>query len=98
VESLTGRLDDVVATLADTRRALHAAGPGPAAFAAHTGGLPGRLGHDLHERWIAVLAARAREAATTAGRISELGEALHTTAQRYAETDEHAARRLRREP
>jgi hypothetical protein len=97
VDSLTGRLDDVAQTLSDTRRTLLAVRPAAVALGADTGGLPGRLGRALHDRWLAVLAARAREAADTAGRVGELGEALHTTAQRYAETDDLAARRLRRE-
>ncbi len=97
MDHLTGLLDDVRATLLDTERLLHVAGPPAAAFGADSGGLPGRLGRALHERCAAVLAARAREAADTAGRIGALGEALRTTSLRYAETDDRAASRLRRE-
>jgi hypothetical protein len=96
VDRLADRLDDVAATLGDTRRTLLAVQPSAAALGADTGGLPGRVGRALHDRWVAVLAARAREAADTAGRVGELGEALRTTTQRYAETDDLAARRLRR--
>jgi hypothetical protein len=97
VDHLTGRLDDVRATLLDTERLLHLAGPPAAAFGADSGGLPGRLGQALHERCSAVLAARAREAADTASRVDVFREALRTTSQRYAETDDRAASRLRRE-
>jgi hypothetical protein len=97
VDGLPDRLDDVAATLTDTRRMLLAGSPSGAVLGADTGGLPGRLGRALHDRWVAVLAARAREAADTAGRVGELGEAVRTTIQRYAETDDLAARRLRRE-
>jgi hypothetical protein len=97
VDNLTGRLDDVHATLLDTERLLHVAGPPAAALGADSGGLPGRLGRALHERCAAVLAARAREAADTASRVGALREALRTTSQRYAESDDRAAARLRPE-
>ncbi len=97
MEHLTGRLDDVRATLLDTERLLRVAGPPAAALGADSAGLPGRLGRALHERCAAVLAARAREAADTASRVGALSDALRTTSQRYADSDDRAASRLRRE-
>lgn len=68
------------------------------AFGAHEAGLPGRVGGELHARWVTVLAARRREAAAVAARVTQLAEDLRTTARQYAETDEAARRRIERGP
>lgn len=68
------------------------------ALGAHEAGLPGRVGDELHARWVAVLAARSREAADAAERVAELAAGLRTTAQQYADTDEAARRRIERGP
>ena len=60
-------------------------------------GLPGRLGRSLHTHWTAVLAARSREAASAATRLSELAAAVRTAQDHYTSTDEAAAARLRRD-
>jgi hypothetical protein len=74
--------------------ALHAASP--RAFGADDAGTPGLLGRQLHERWLAVLAARSQEAAETAARLTNLAADVRLTAKSYAETDDEAGRRLRR--
>ncbi|HET9517910.1 MAG TPA: type VII secretion target [Actinoplanes sp.] len=97
MQDLNRRLADAADLFADTARLLRDPGPGPRAFGAEAGGLPGRLGRDLHDAWVAALAARAGEAVDTAARLHELGEAVRLTARRYAESDDRAASRLRRE-
>jgi hypothetical protein len=98
VDSLAGRLDDAAASLTAAERSLLSDPPSAAVFGADTGGVPGRLGRALHEQWAAVLTARAREAAATAARLTELGQAVHDTVERYEWTDDLARRRLHREP
>lgn len=60
-------------------------------------GLPGRLGHELHAHWTAVLRARSGEAASAAARLAETARSVRTTRREYEETDEHVRRRLARE-
>jgi hypothetical protein len=97
VDDLTVRLGDVAAALADTERALLTVEPVVAHLGGGTAGRPGELGRALHDRWVAALAARAREAADAARRVGELSDALHTTTHGYADADDLAARRLLRE-
>jgi hypothetical protein len=52
------------------------------------------VGRELHAHWDAILAARSREAADAAVRLHDLATSVRETAQRYAEADESAARRL----
>ena len=63
-------------------------------FGADEGGIPGRVGRQLHAHWEAALSARAREAGEVAARLQDLASSVRETARRYAETDEDAARRL----
>jgi hypothetical protein len=94
-------LSDVWDTAADTLNTAGRSLPllaAPAdAFGADDAGRPGRLGRDLHAHWAAVLDARAHEAADTAARLAGTAQALRLAHQRYTETDDLAARRLRRE-
>ena len=66
----------------------------PGHFGADEGGVPGRVGRQLHAHWDAVLSARAREAGDAAARLQDLASSVRVTARRYTETDEDAARRL----
>jgi len=66
-------------------------------FGTDGAGLPGRVGRRLHSHWTAVLAARAREAATAAHRLTELATAVRATDADYTQTDESVADRMSRE-
>jgi hypothetical protein len=96
VDNLARRLDDAVTAVLDTRRDRPGAEPSPGAFGADAGGTPGRLGRALHERWVAVLAARAQEAADAATALTDLAGAVRTTVERYEVTDDLARRRINR--
>jgi hypothetical protein len=96
MEKLAERLESAADALTTVDRSLPAHAASPGAFGADDEGSPGRLGHRLHERWLAVLAARSREAADAAARLADLAADLRTTAKGYAETDEEASRRIRR--
>jgi Excreted virulence factor EspC, type VII ESX diderm len=96
MEHLAERLESAADALTTVDHALpvHVASPG--AFAADDAGVPGRVGKQLHDRWAAVIAARAREAADTAKGLTDLAADVRLTAKTYAETDDEAARRVRR--
>jgi hypothetical protein len=96
MEKLAERLESAADALTTVDRSLPAHAASPGAFGADDEGAPGRLGHRLHERWLAVLAARSREAADAAARLTDLAADLRTTANGYAETDDEAGRRIRR--
>jgi hypothetical protein len=97
-ESLESAADAL--TTVDRSLPAHASSPGAfgafGAYGAQDAGMPGRLGRRLHERWVAVLAARSREAADAAARLTELAAEVRLTAKGYAETDDEVARRIRR--
>ncbi|GIM95271.1 hypothetical protein [Paractinoplanes toevensis] len=97
MDHLADRLDRAADTLATVDRRMPALAVAADAFAADDAGVPGRLGRQLHARWAAVLAARAREAGGLAARVSDAAQAVRTTARQYTETDEAARRRLARE-
>ena len=70
---------------------------GPAeAFGADAGGVPGRVGRSLHAHWSAVLAARAREAADAAARLTDLAGSVELTQRDYTHSDESAAQGIKR--
>ena len=89
-------LESAADALTTVRRSLPAHAATAGAFGADDEGAPGRLGRQLHERWLAVLAARSREAAEAAGRLTDLAADVRMTAKSYAETDDEADRRIRR--
>jgi hypothetical protein len=97
LSELASTLDAATADLTAADRALAALAAPPTAFGADAAGLPGRVGRDLQARWDAALAARSREAADAATRLSETAAAARTAARQYAETDAAAGRRLERE-
>jgi hypothetical protein len=94
---LAARLDTAVHTLSTADRAMSALSVPARAFGAEDAGVPGRMGRELHARWDAVLAARSREAAQAAARLTDLAASLRTTRQQYAEIDETVARRIERD-
>jgi hypothetical protein len=96
MDQLADRLDLAADTLSAVDRSVPGLGVPPGAFGAADAGVPGRLGHDLHARWLAVLDARAREAADTAARLTGLAQSLRATSMAYADTDDEAARRVQR--
>ncbi|MFG1605524.1 type VII secretion target [Actinoplanes sp. NPDC049265] len=77
-------------------RELPALETSAAAFGADAGGVPGRVGRSLHAHWAAVLAARAREAADAAARLTDLADSVRTTQHDYTDTDDSAAHQFRR--
>jgi len=96
MERLAERLESVADALSTVDHTLPAHGSSPGAFGAHDEGAPGLLGHRLHELWMAVLAARSREAADAAARLTTLAADVRLAARSYTETDDEAARRIRR--
>jgi excreted virulence factor EspC (type VII ESX diderm) len=96
MDRIADRLDLVADALTTVDRSVPALAVTPDAFGADDTGVPGRLGHDLHARWTAVLDARAREAADTAARLTGLAQSLRATAKDYTDTDDEAARRVQR--
>jgi hypothetical protein len=97
MDGLADRLDAAAEASTTVHRALPLLDPPAEAFGADGAGRPGRLGRDLHTHWTAVLDARAREATDAVARLSEAADAVRLARRRYAETDELAAHRLRRE-
>jgi hypothetical protein len=97
MDHLADRLDDAAEQLTTVDRKMPALTVPAGAFGADDGGLPGRLGHELHAHWTAVLRARSREAATAAAKLTETARSVRTSRQAYTETDELVGRRLRRE-
>jgi uncharacterized protein YukE len=97
MDKLADQLDQAADALTTVDRAVPGLAVPAGAFGADDAGTPGRVGRRLHAHWQAVLTARAREAATTAAQLSEMARAVRTTEQSYAETDDSAADRVRRE-
>ena len=96
LEQLAERLDLAADTLTAVDRSVPGLVVPPGTFGAADAGVPGRLGRDLHTRWLTVLGARAREAADTATRLTDLAQSLRATSKDYADTDDEAARRVHR--
>jgi hypothetical protein len=96
MDELAGRLESAADALTTVDRSLPAHAASPGAFGADDEGAPGRLGRRLHERWAAVLAARSREAADAAARLTTLAADVRLVARSYTETDDETARRIRR--
>ncbi|MEV6631381.1 hypothetical protein AB0M54_11585 [Actinoplanes sp. NPDC051470] len=95
-DSVATNLSAAASTLSTVDRRLPLLEGSASAFGGDGGGLPGRLGRRLHAHWSAVLEARAREAADTAARLAELAESVRVTQRDYVESDESAARRIKR--
>jgi hypothetical protein len=97
MKELADRLDRAAESLTALETRLPLLAVPRRAFGADDAGVPGRLGHDLHKHWTAVLTARSREAAMAAARVAEMADAVRATHEDYMVTDESAARRLRQE-
>lgn len=96
MEKIAERLESAADALTTVDRSLSAHASSPGAFGADDEGNPGRLGRQLHDRWVEVLAARSREAAAAAARLTVLAADVRLTAKAYAETDDEVGRRIRR--
>ena len=96
MEKLAERLESAADALNTVDRSLPAHAVPASVFGADDEGEPGRLGQALHQRWLAVLTARAHEAAAAATHLTELATDLRQTVKDYAETDDEAGRRLQR--
>ena len=95
-DAIATRLGAAASTLSTMDRTLPLLEGSAAAFGADGGGVPGRVGHVLHAHWSAVLAARAREAADTAARLTDLADSVRRTRRDYTDADESAARGIER--
>jgi hypothetical protein len=96
MEKLAERLESAADALTTVDRSLAAHASTPGAFAADDEGTPGRLGRQLHDRWLAVLAARSHEAAEAAAHLTKLAADVRETGEVYADTDDEVGRRMRR--
>ena len=96
MEQLSDRLQVAADLMTKVDRSVPALTVPAGAFAADDAGLPGRLGHQLHSHWAAVLTARAREAADAAAHLTDLAAALRETERQYAETDRSVGHRVER--
>jgi len=96
MEELAERLESAADALTTVDRSLSAHASSPGAFGADDEGIPGRLGRQLHDRWLEVLAARSREAAAAAAHLTTIAADVRLTGKAYAETDDEAGRRIRR--
>jgi hypothetical protein len=96
MDKLAERLESAADALTTVDRSLPAHAASPGAFGADDEGAPGRLGAQLHERWVQVLAARSREAAAAAAQLTTLAADVRLTGRAYTETDDEVHRRIRR--
>lgn len=96
MEKLAETLESAADALTTVDRSLSAHASTPGAFGADDEGAPGRLGRELHNRWLEVLAARSREAVAAAAHLTTLAADVRLTGKVYTETDDEVARRIRR--
>ena len=96
MEKLAERLESAADALTTVDRSLSAHVSSPGAFGADDEGAPGRLGRQLYDRWLEVLAARSREAVAAAAHLTTLAADVRLTAKAYTETDDEVGHRIRR--
>jgi hypothetical protein len=96
IDPLADRLSAAADLLTTVDRSVPGLGVSAGAFGADDAGMPGRIGHELHTHWYAVLAARSQEAADAAARLTDLAQSVRETSQDYADVDESAGRRIER--
>jgi hypothetical protein len=96
MEKLAERLESAADALTTVDRSLVAHASSPGAFGADDEGTPGRLGRQLYDRWLEVLAARSHEAAGAAAHLTTLAADVRVTGKAYAETDAEVGSRIRR--
>jgi hypothetical protein len=97
VDRLADQIDNAAAVLSTMDRQMPLLAPAAAAFGADDSGRPGRIGRALYAGWTAVLAARAREAATASASLTEMAQSVRAGARAYADTDEAVRHRFHRE-
>jgi len=99
MEQLADRLEQAADTLTtmDKRMPVHTVAAAAFGAPGSGGGLPGRLGRELHEHWTAVLDARSREAAAASTRLTDTAQSVRETSRNYGDTDDLVRRRLTRE-
>ena len=98
IDPLADRLSAAADLLTTVDRSVPGLAVSAGAFGADDAGVPGRIGHELHAHWEAVLAARSQEAADVAARLTDLAQSVRTTSRDYTDADEAAGRRFSREP
>lgn len=96
IDILADRLSAAADVLTTVDRSVLGLAAPAGAFGADDAGVPGRIGRQLYAHWHASLAARSREAAAAAARLTELADAVRTSSREYSDTDEAAARRIER--
>jgi hypothetical protein len=99
MDQLADRLEqaaDMLTTM-DKRLPGHAVAASAFGASGSGGGLPGRLGRELHDHWAGVLEARSREASGAAARLTDMARSVRATVRHYDETDDLVRRRLTRE-
>ena len=94
LRTLAARLDSAGETVAGVARTVTAADPAQVAFGADAAGRPGEIGRALHRQWTAATGDRAREAHAAAHRLAAAASAVRDSADRYADVDLAARRRL----
>ncbi|SCG63460.1 hypothetical protein [Micromonospora halophytica] len=94
LRALAARLEEASATLAVLSRTVTAADPAHPAFGADAPGRPGEIGRALHRQWTTATGDRAREASAAAARLAAAASAVRSAADRYADADDIARRRL----
>ena len=97
IDPLAERLSAAADLLTTVDRSVPGLAVSAGAFGADDAGVPGRIGHQLHVHWDAVLAARSAEAADAASRLADLAQSVRKTSQDYTDIDESAGRRFERE-
>jgi hypothetical protein len=93
LEEVAGRVDRLATAVAGAPVRLAHADPGARAFAGDGPGALFALGRDLHEQWVAALAAREREAAAHGARLTDMADRLRLAADGYRAAEESAHRR-----
>ena len=96
-DALAERLSAAADLLTTVDRSVPGLAVSAGAFGADDAGVPGRIGHQLHVHWEAVLAARSAEAADAAARLADLAHSVRRTSRDYTDVDEAASRRFERE-
>ncbi|AGL13983.1 type VII secretion target [Actinoplanes sp. N902-109] len=94
---IADRLESAADEVTTVERGLAVHGASPGTFAADRyGGVPGRVGAQLHELWTTTLDSRSRDARDLSRRLAGLAADVRTTTRAYEETDDEAARRINR--
>ena len=96
MDRLADQIDNAAAVLSTMDRQMPLLAPAASAFGADDSGRPGRIGRALYAGWTAVLAARAREAATASTTLTQMAESVRAGARAYAETDDTVRHRFHR--